>query len=230
MKSRTIWESMKGTQEMSGKQPKRQVISVAVNALQANPINPPSRVQMNEPLVELKRSMAEDGQLVPILIGSDNRIKDGHKRWTCAKELGWEKIDAIVVDVPDATVYRAVNCYARPLRPTEWLVVHLRGGEVPTEWKEAIDFLEATVGRAGIEKMAERGQSPSIVEVAFKMARYTARSNTAKLAPDEALHWLFRHNLGWRIKRAIDAGVDPEMLYRAVHEDKPLVYTFGLGT
>jgi ParB-like chromosome segregation protein Spo0J len=56
---------------------------------------------------DLKESMSDEkiGQLVPIVITKEGVIISGHRRYTAAKELGWEEIDVIekVVKEEDVT-------------------------------------------------------------------------------------------------------------------------------
>lgn len=52
-------------------------------------------------LTALKDSMRRVGLLQPILIDPENRLVAGYRRMQSAKQLGWESIEARLVDVAD---------------------------------------------------------------------------------------------------------------------------------
>lgn len=52
-------------------------------------------------LSELKDSMRRLGLLQPILVDTDNNLVAGFRRLEAAKELGWETIDARLIEVKD---------------------------------------------------------------------------------------------------------------------------------
>jgi ParB family chromosome partitioning protein len=49
-------------------------------------------------LSSLMNSLAEHGQLSPIVITRQNELVAGHRRLTSARRLGWYTIDAVIVD------------------------------------------------------------------------------------------------------------------------------------
>lgn len=50
---------------------------------------------------DLVESFSEYGQLQPILLNSDMELIAGYRRYKAAKKLGWESIDAKIIDVKD---------------------------------------------------------------------------------------------------------------------------------
>lgn len=52
-------------------------------------------------LSALAESMAQIGLLNPIVIDTNNHLIAGYRRLTAARKLGWEEIEARVVDVRD---------------------------------------------------------------------------------------------------------------------------------
>ncbi len=50
---------------------------------------------------DLVESMSEFGQLQPILINQDYELIAGYRRYKAAKKLGWQTIDAKIIDVKD---------------------------------------------------------------------------------------------------------------------------------
>lgn len=57
---------------------------------------------------KIKRSIEEFGYVDPIIINSDNTIIGGHQRATVLKDLGYEEIEAVIVDL-DKTKEKALN-------------------------------------------------------------------------------------------------------------------------
>lgn len=47
---------------------------------------------------QLETSMLIVGQTVPIIVDKELYIFDGHKRFRCAKRLGWKTIKALVIN------------------------------------------------------------------------------------------------------------------------------------
>jgi ParB family chromosome partitioning protein len=50
---------------------------------------------------DLVESMSEYGQLQPILINQEYELLAGYRRYKAAKLLGWQTIDAKIIDVKD---------------------------------------------------------------------------------------------------------------------------------
>ncbi|MFN3603724.1 MAG: ParB N-terminal domain-containing protein [Leptonema sp. (in: bacteria)] len=62
----------------------------------------PPRIRNKKIDVEdLMESFSEFGQLQPILINQDYELLAGYRRYKAAKKLGWESIDAKIIDVKD---------------------------------------------------------------------------------------------------------------------------------
>ena len=57
---------------------------------------------------EIKRSIEEFGYVQPLIVNKDHTIIGGHQRLTVLKDLGFDEIDVIVVDV-DKTQEKALN-------------------------------------------------------------------------------------------------------------------------
>ena len=85
-------------------------------------------------LSELKNSLKEQGQLIPIIVRKDvietskgiwedrYRLIDGHRRWTACLELGWEQIRADVIEGDDKKALLSAiiaNLERRDLDPIE---------------------------------------------------------------------------------------------------------------
>lgn len=100
-----------------------------LSRLSLDSIEPPSiqlRSQIDpQALEDLANSMARVGLLNPIRVYKDGdryRIESGHRRYLAARRLGWEYIDAIIVEEP---AHKAIakslheNLYRENLTPME---------------------------------------------------------------------------------------------------------------
>lgn len=57
---------------------------------------------------KIKRSIEEFGYVDPIIVNSDMTIIGGHQRWKVLKDLGYQEVDCVVVDL-DKTKEKALN-------------------------------------------------------------------------------------------------------------------------
>lgn len=79
---------------------------LAVADIQPNPFQP-RRVFNPDELAELKASIAASGLIQPIVVrtaGDGYQLVAGERRWRAVKELGWEKVPAVVRDVDERTL------------------------------------------------------------------------------------------------------------------------------
>lgn len=60
-------------------------------------------------LESLMKSMEKHGQLNPILINSKKQLIAGYRRLTAAKKLGWEKINATMLEITDKADMLAIE-------------------------------------------------------------------------------------------------------------------------
>lgn len=84
---------------------------------------------------KIKRSIEEFGYVDPIIINSDNTIIGGHQRATVLKDLGYEEIDAVMVDL-DKTKEKALNIALNKISG-EWDLDKL--AEVMAELEKELD-------------------------------------------------------------------------------------------
>lgn len=81
------------------------VQQVAVESLEPNPFQPRRDFSV-ESLNELVESLRSHGLLQPIIVrrteGGTYQLIAGERRWRASRELGWETIDAVVVEADDS--------------------------------------------------------------------------------------------------------------------------------
>lgn len=77
----------------------------------------------------LKKSIAAEGMHVPVLLNNDWEVIDGARRVRVAKELGWDRVPALVAhDWPTVVTYfqeiRKLDMIDFPSAPMRWLELH----------------------------------------------------------------------------------------------------------
>jgi len=91
----------KGSKEIEKKNVKLEKLVIeyiSVDEIQPNQYNPNRQSEHDFDL--LKMSMSEDGFTQPIIVQrKNNTIVDGEHRWRAARELGWDQIPIVYVDM-----------------------------------------------------------------------------------------------------------------------------------
>jgi len=82
------------------------ILSISIEQIEPNP-EQPRQTFLPESIESMSRSLAEDGQLQPIiLIQRENLVLfDGERRWRSAKALGWQNLQAVIIPEP-ASLHR----------------------------------------------------------------------------------------------------------------------------
>lgn len=106
---------------------------------------------------KIKRSIEEFGYVDPIIINYDNTIIGGHQRATVLKDLGYEEIEAVIVDL-DKTKEKALNIALNKITG-EWDMQKL--AEVMAELERELD---ATI--TGFDEEQIQGLIDQINEIA----------------------------------------------------------------
>lgn len=90
-------------QERSG------ILSIPIDQIQPNQ-HQPRQTFLPTSVESMSRSLATDGQLEPIiLIARENLvIFDGERRWRGAVQLGWETLQAVIIQEPEALHRKAM--------------------------------------------------------------------------------------------------------------------------
>lgn len=106
---------------------------------------------------KIKRSIEEFGYVDPIIINSDKTIIGGHQRATVLKDLGYEEVEAVIVDL-DKTKEKALNIALNKISG-EWDLDKL--AEVMAELEKELD---ATI--TGFDEEQIQGLINQINEIA----------------------------------------------------------------
>ena len=80
-----------------------------INDLKPATYNPRKKLKSGDPEYEkIKRSILEFGYVDPIIVNKDLTVIGGHQRITVLKDLGYEEIDCVTIDI-DKTKEKALN-------------------------------------------------------------------------------------------------------------------------
>ena len=80
-----------------------------INDLKYASYNPRKKLKPEDKEYQkIKKSIEEFGYVDPIIINKDNTIIGGHQRLTVLKDLGYEEVDVIQIDI-DKTKEKALN-------------------------------------------------------------------------------------------------------------------------
>lgn len=192
--------------------------NVDINTLQEYPDNP-----RKGNIPQLIESLKHNGQYKPIIVQKSTRqIIAGNHLWKAAKELGWEKIDIVELDVDDAQAKKIVvadNRLADMGAYDEQKLLDLLGeidlagtGYVPADVDDLLAFLEEQQTPewkvAGAEAMHENVQiRPSLSERADRYAERTIRLLMCEY-PNHQYVWIIDQLTELRKKYGVDSNAE----------------------
>ncbi|SRR5579883_1931518 len=82
------------------------ILSIPMEQIEPNP-EQPRQTFLPESIESMARSLSRDGQLEPIILVQREKlvIFDGERRWRSAKSLGWQNLQAVIIQEPE-TLHR----------------------------------------------------------------------------------------------------------------------------
>lgn len=198
------------------------VTMMALGEIRFASFNPPTRIEADA-LKELKASIEEIGLLYPLLVSRDGSLIDGHRRYTCLKELGYVEAPVIVVSLGLQEGWNNANI-TKAIDNRDWIYV---GGEgfspenMPRKKRKQWERLNELIGDEGIKLMANRRMSFGVLAWGRAVARYVDDPTDGFLS--RCLMWLIRHKMQYQARKAMEEGCDPAIIVAAINRDKPLV-------
>lgn len=199
--------------------PRWKLLSVA--SAKGATYNPESRTERRK-LRALINSMADLGQLYPILFGPDNVVIDGHRRLAAARHLEWESIQAIVTDHDADSVYASVNLTAEKMNGNNQLAVWLaRQAAVSPRQAKLFREMAENLGLPLVRKIADAGLSSRVYQTARRVVRYCGLPDTGD-ALKQAVKWLVEVAVIGQVMKAMERGVSPTTIRKAINTHKPL--------
>ncbi len=202
------------------------VTNVPVGAIKFAPFNPPVRTTAAS-LEDLLSSVQEYGVIEPVKLSRDGVLGDGHRRVSCAKLAERTTVPAIRYDMSIEELF-ALNGYARPVKPNEWLITYTLGNRnIPPSTLRKIENLVEVVGADGAAKLASMNVSPHIYSMGKMITNYVQTDSTLFLK--QAIWWMVDNRQQFIVRRAIGGGIDPDVLISAVKKNRPIVQQWKMS-
>jgi ParB/RepB/Spo0J family partition protein len=188
--------------------------------------NPSIRTNKKE-LSPLLISIKANGILYPIMVDKNMNIIDGHRRLACANQLKLREVPVIVSDTTlnKDECYETINSSQRKMNPNEMIFVYVHGGRVPKKAETKIIQLEKILGLSELKKLSKKYVSVSILSYGLRISDYC--NNPSIEFKKKAILWLVRHKQTYRVRRALEDGINASRLKRAITEDRALKYEWN---
>ncbi len=201
---------------------------VKIGELKPAPHNPKSRTDMRSPKMrQTMRNIEDIGLIYPIAVDKHLNILDGHRRWTCCKELGWTEIPVIIVPNENANaVYAGVNANSEIMSGLQVLQVYLSQPEaVSNQARKSLERFEELFGRAIMRELVKAKMSYHTLSTAVRIARYVDDASHNMLM--QATNWLIKHRSNRIVKSYMTLKQPPKKLWEMIRKDKNLELTFA---
>lgn len=205
------------------------IINCRLDELEPSPYQPTSRTEHSNSLNHLQNSIKTVGLQYPPLVvaapGGKYVIVDGHRRFKVAENLGWPSISVLCTEGHGDELFAHVSGNVAKMRASDWVSVHLKGGALPSgPTKTCIYSLEKAMGKEFLEKIRDRGISPSVWHLSNKILRYIAADETERAS---ILNWLVmdsgpnKKSLSQQVSAFINGGNSAKELRAAIQEGRP---------
>ena len=192
-----------------------------VESIITDDANPTSRTK-NAAIKLLANSIKARGRIIyPLLITSDYRLKDGHRRLAAARLLGMNFVPVQIVE-DDDDLFSEINITHRPMKRFEWLERYLDGGDLPLDVHGQITRLEALIGRDKLVQMRRDHIGPSVSIIAVCVVRYVGGETTDDVFLKQVLLWLIDGRRQSVVYAAIKSKIPPSVVYKAIQSQSDL--------
>jgi hypothetical protein len=166
---------------------------VEISKLKFNKLQPLNRCDKKK-LQGLKNNILKSAHLDPIKISSNYVIYDGHRRVSVLKEIGEQKVNALVYNgelenFDEITGFLIFNKDTKTLKAVDYLGAFLKGAtDIPASILKNIMFVCEKCGRKYLKYLYKKGISP------FYVGRIWRVYNILKLYID------YRYFVTWAIE------------------------------
>ena len=156
---------------------KNEVLELDPASVLPNPSQPRKRFSVND-LEMLKASIARDGVLQPILVrrvGETHQVVAGERRLRAAKDLGLEKIPALLVAVGDDRLLEVAlieNIQREDLNPIELALAYRQLMEV-RKWTQEVLAQTLALSRPGVANTLRLLELPEDIQSSITRGQIT---------------------------------------------------------
>lgn len=193
---------------------------IKVGDLKNAPWNPPRRI-LPEFTRDIEDSMELIGMLHPLTVTPFNMVIDGHRRLAVAKRLGWPDVECNVVETSPEEIYASVNSTPRRMSGNDALGVWLSSPQAVTlRMDKQFRVMQEVIGKELVTKIYKSGCSMRVYRTAVSIAKYCddMTDETVK----KIVSWLLEFAVIGQVMKALEAGVDPKKIMKAVSNNKPI--------
>jgi len=180
---------------------------------------------------ELVKSMIDDGfrWWEPILIGSDDKIGDGHRRLKAALQVGIELVPTIkVLDKTSVELFKSRNNLRKRFDAYQWLRIYLIDNSfdgIPNKYQRDIKKLLVwgITPEELLNEFSQKGIGPGIVAYVERVLRFLEKDGIL-LDPKKITRWMNKHKMQFQARKSIDTGIhQTKHFVNCINNDVPLV-------
>lgn len=200
---------------------------ISVSSIKESKFNPSIRTDReNSGYKKLKNNIKENGLIVPIIVGSGMKLVDGHRRLSCFKDLGKNKIPAIVnSDITDKNydeIFVSANEDSMNITPAQECERYLAGALISQKTYKVIKELEELGGRNFIKRIVADEKSPNTYLIAINHYRSYTGQKSRKVAR-RVIYWMLNIGSAYKLKSSIASFIPVDVLVEAINLQKDIV-------
>jgi len=190
--------------------------------------NPINRTDATN-IVDLVKSISENGQFMPILCDPNLTIIDGHRRHAALVRLDEPMCFIRVVDCDSAKAYAEVNSASKKLSGNDHLNVYLKNPDaMPATARRGMEKMESILGKDGARHIAEKGGSIATFKQAMQVCKYCGVEAQGAWV-QSVCKWLMETKQTYSIRKALEEGVAPSVILQCVEQMRPLKRSWGVA-
>ena len=201
-------------------------MEVSIAEIKESKYNPTIRTDRENPKYrKLRHNIKTNGLIVPIVVSSGMKLVDGHRRLNCLKDLGYEKVPAVINDNITAKNYDrmfvAANEDSMTITTAQECERYLKGALISERTLKCIQYLEEIGGRNFIKRIVSLNKSPVSYHIAINQFKsYTKITNRAMLR--KVVYWMLNIGSAYKLKSAIAGFIPANILVSAIENRKDI--------
>lgn len=191
--------------------------------------NPVSRTAN---VLDLIESMSREGfwEYEPLLIGSDNIIADGNRRYTAAVACGFLEVPVIRTGKPAQIVWAEKDSMHKRINGAQWVNAIANGLDISQLNNNSTMFrnirLLQELGEDSVKYCSDHGISATAMQSVNVVCNYLSKSDIP--FRKKVLRWLIDKSMIRPIMYAIADGVNVKDLLRAIETGKEIKHRWSL--
>tara|TARA_R100000808_G_C2078473_1_gene103236 strand:- start:60 stop:707 length:648 start_codon:yes stop_codon:yes gene_type:complete len=199
---------------------------VSIDSIKQSKFNPSIRTSReNSCYKKLRKNIKENGLIVPIVLGDKMRLVDGHRRLNCFKDLGIDKIPAIVnSEITNKNydkVFVSANEDSMNITPAQETERYLSGALISERTYKVIKELEELGGRNFIKRIVADGKSPNTYYIAINHFRAYTNQRSRQMAR-KVIYWMLNIGSAYKLKASIASFIPIDILVGAINEKQTI--------